>query len=309
MATPATAAAFTQIDMDFSEYCRRGDGKRLMQLLAQGANVNCRDEHYGWTPLHHAAREGFLDIVKVLIHKGAEVNAKDSMGQTPLHRAAQRGHKKCVNLLLFAGADPVIRDSLDQTPAVVAKAERQDEVFLLLLKAEHKREKELLEERRKAEKLEEKQRKRERKEQERLEKLGRQGSARGMRKNRSLSMDDGLQHSKDNGAVSPSSPASPVGSATSESTTMVGGHMSMTGIPSSRSSGSVSELGVSEKEKKRRSFGAELFSKKKGGEEDDDGHHDLPVPSSSLPKSSKALSSGDKGDQWLGYINGEVEHL
>lgn len=42
----------------------------------------------GWSPLHRAARKGYLDIVKLLIQAGADVNSIDNEGATPLDHAA-----------------------------------------------------------------------------------------------------------------------------------------------------------------------------------------------------------------------------
>ena len=293
----AKAAPLSQLDMDFNEYCRRGDGKRVIQLLGQGVNVNCRDEHYGWTPLHNAAREGYNDIMKVLIHKGADVNARDFMGQTPLHRAAQRGHKKAVNFLMFAGADPVIQDNLEQNPSDVAKSERHEEVFLLLLKATHKRERELLEERRKNEKLQEKLRKKEKKEQEKQEKQEMKqemkqkqsprfsgslmGGLKGKRmlKARSISMEGGLQHFQtraEAGGV-----AGTIALASSSAETDLGG-------------------------KKRLSAAFDAFTSRDKVVMSDDGSS---THSRTPPKLIRSNSTSDKGDLWMSYINGTTEDL
>jgi ankyrin repeat protein len=45
-------------------------------LLSRGANVNSKQEHDGSTPLHMAALEGHLAMVKLLVENGADVNAK-----------------------------------------------------------------------------------------------------------------------------------------------------------------------------------------------------------------------------------------
>lgn len=44
------------------------------------------------TALHWAAADGHLDIVRLLIQRGAEINATHVAGYTALHEAAQRGH-------------------------------------------------------------------------------------------------------------------------------------------------------------------------------------------------------------------------
>jgi ankyrin repeat protein len=58
--------------------------KKLM--VAQNFDVNATDEA-GDTILHHAAGKGKRDIVRYVIEKGANVNAKNNTGSTPLHKA------------------------------------------------------------------------------------------------------------------------------------------------------------------------------------------------------------------------------
>jgi ankyrin repeat protein len=50
-----------------------GDVTRATSLL-QSTNANIRDES-GFTPLHYACRAGKLEICKLLVSKGADVNA------------------------------------------------------------------------------------------------------------------------------------------------------------------------------------------------------------------------------------------
>ena len=59
----------------------------------------------GMTCLMMAAANGHLAICRLLIDKGAQVEAKDSIGWTPLHLAALRGHVEIVRLLCDHGAD------------------------------------------------------------------------------------------------------------------------------------------------------------------------------------------------------------
>jgi uncharacterized caspase-like protein len=53
----------------------------------------------GCIPLHLAANEGYLDIVKYLISHGADVNARNNEDDTALRLAEKRGHKEIVTLL------------------------------------------------------------------------------------------------------------------------------------------------------------------------------------------------------------------
>jgi len=57
-------------------------------LLQKGASVTAKAK-YGETPLHCAVRAGAIEIAELLIDWGADVNAQRRDGETPLHRAAR----------------------------------------------------------------------------------------------------------------------------------------------------------------------------------------------------------------------------
>ncbi|MBA4418923.1 MAG: hypothetical protein C0392_13605 [Syntrophus sp. (in: bacteria)] len=46
----------------------------------------------------HAAWFGHIDVMRILIDKGADVNAKSSTGDTALIRASKYGHPDVVNI-------------------------------------------------------------------------------------------------------------------------------------------------------------------------------------------------------------------
>jgi uncharacterized protein len=76
-------------------------------LLARGADVDAHGT--GWmtgTALHSAVSAGDPDAVRALIEAGAELDARQSGGHTPLHGAAHGGRAEVVRELLAAGADP-----------------------------------------------------------------------------------------------------------------------------------------------------------------------------------------------------------
>jgi hypothetical protein len=77
--------------------------KRLLSI--RNINVNVKDDWNGSTPLHYTALNGLIEIARLLLQNGAEVNAKDSDGETPLHLAAFQGHVDILHLLVENGAD------------------------------------------------------------------------------------------------------------------------------------------------------------------------------------------------------------
>ena len=65
-----------------------GNVEAVKQHLADGADVNVKDEARGLTPLHFATQHGQKEIVELLIADGADVNAKMNNGMTPLDCSA-----------------------------------------------------------------------------------------------------------------------------------------------------------------------------------------------------------------------------
>ncbi len=65
----------------------------------------------GWTCLMAAACNGHLAICRLLLDKGAQVEAKNINGGTPLHYAANQGHVEIVRLLCDLGANVEARDN------------------------------------------------------------------------------------------------------------------------------------------------------------------------------------------------------
>ncbi|GAB4509292.1 MAG: hypothetical protein Tsb0020_25740 [Haliangiales bacterium] len=72
-------------------------------LLANGADPNA-PEPDGSTALHAAASRGSVDIVEMLIRKGARVDARDRHGRDPLALAEHAGHRAVSALLRDPGA-------------------------------------------------------------------------------------------------------------------------------------------------------------------------------------------------------------
>ena len=77
-------------------------------LLDRKANVEHRAKT-GLTPLMEAASGGYVDVGRVLLDKGADVNAPPvpSSRDTALTIAADKGHYRFVELLLSRGAQVI----------------------------------------------------------------------------------------------------------------------------------------------------------------------------------------------------------
>ncbi|KAI3352399.1 hypothetical protein L3Q82_005359 [Scortum barcoo] len=68
-------------------------------LLQQGADPNVADRRTGATPLHDAARTGFLDTVRLLVQYEADPQARDYSDCRPVDLARMHGHTEVVNFL------------------------------------------------------------------------------------------------------------------------------------------------------------------------------------------------------------------
>ncbi|KAL3199662.1 hypothetical protein MRX96_001414 [Rhipicephalus microplus] len=75
---------------DAFDWTKEGCLERLAECL-NTLSVHERDEQ-GMCMLHWACDRGHLEIVELLLDKGADPEAKDEEGQTPLHYASSCGH-------------------------------------------------------------------------------------------------------------------------------------------------------------------------------------------------------------------------
>lgn len=86
----------------------------------------------GATSLHIAARNGNVQIAKILIDNGANVNAIDNEGWTPLMRATTSGNSELVGMLLDHGADASKVNSVGETAIIQAASSGCDECLNIL---------------------------------------------------------------------------------------------------------------------------------------------------------------------------------
>lgn len=107
----------------------------MQVLLAMNANVEDRGSKGDCTPLIEAASNGFLDIVKLLLQHGANVNAQSSAGNTALHRSSGSGYDDVVELLIQHNADLEHQNENGHTPLMDAASNGHVKVAKLLLDA------------------------------------------------------------------------------------------------------------------------------------------------------------------------------
>lgn len=98
-------------------------------LLDAGADINAMDIKSGQSPLMHAVENNKAGMVHFLIENGCEVNSQSYSGNTALHSACGRGQVDTVRLLLKSGADSSLKNYHNDTPVMVAKNKKIADVL------------------------------------------------------------------------------------------------------------------------------------------------------------------------------------
>jgi ankyrin repeat protein len=82
-----------------------GDIATVQKLLGEGADVDQASDKGGYTALINSSSNGHIEVARLLLARGANVNAATCLGDTSLILAASIGHVEIVRLLLENGAD------------------------------------------------------------------------------------------------------------------------------------------------------------------------------------------------------------
>jgi len=110
----------------------KGHADWSQRLIDHGASI----VKHGWSPIHYAATGPDTAVVKLLLDKGAPIDARSPNGSTPLMMAAQYGAETSVDLLLQRGADPRLRNDRGLSAVDFAKLAKRD---ALAARLEHAR--------------------------------------------------------------------------------------------------------------------------------------------------------------------------
>lgn len=123
------APAQTKADQ-LQDAARKGDAATVKKLLDEGVDVNTKFR-YGATALFYACDHGHVDVVKVLLDKGADLAIKDTFyGFTPLMLAvspAQKRrpeHTEIAKLLIAKGSpgkEAALSGAIEEGDASLAK--------------------------------------------------------------------------------------------------------------------------------------------------------------------------------------------
>lgn len=114
--------------ISLSSAIRTGDINKAMELINAGADVN--QVTSGDTPLRMAIMTKKVDILKLLIKKGADIEQRNSRGVTPLFVVED---PDIARILLDAGADVNARDNYGNTVLLAHSYGPEDELFDLFL--------------------------------------------------------------------------------------------------------------------------------------------------------------------------------
>lgn len=103
---------------------------RINSLGDQGLGEDRRERHVFFrlheTPSPEEVENEVLEIVKLGLASGADVNAADGIANTALHTAAGNGMTRVIELLVNSGAKLDAKNKRGQTPLAVAQAPRRN---------------------------------------------------------------------------------------------------------------------------------------------------------------------------------------
>lgn len=109
----------------------------VKQFLSLGADINSVSEDRGYTPVMDAVWRGNLEITKLLVKKGAELNTINKEGQTNLVLAVGADKNDICKVLVEHGADPDIKDQMGMSAYGYATLFRKEKL-IEILKPYHK---------------------------------------------------------------------------------------------------------------------------------------------------------------------------
>jgi ankyrin repeat protein len=124
---------YKQINNLLFPACEKGHLEIVKLLIKKGANVNLYNNRLKRTLLHYACLYNHYEIVKFLIQKGADINCEDIHNDTPLHVACCKSDLNIVKLLIEKGASLYKKNLFGQTPLHISSFHSQIEITKYLI--------------------------------------------------------------------------------------------------------------------------------------------------------------------------------
>jgi ankyrin repeat protein len=122
-----THSAFAQ-NAEIHKAAYNGDINKVRELLQKGVKPDERDS-FGGTALHAAMFQKNMQIVKLLLQNGFNINAQGTQnGYAPLHDAVWANNLEAAKLLLDEGAKTNLKGKDGLTPFGKAKNEGKTEI-------------------------------------------------------------------------------------------------------------------------------------------------------------------------------------
>jgi ankyrin repeat protein len=116
---------------DIWQAVNQGDSGEVKRFIEEGADVNDRDQ-YGNRLIGYACELQVMDLVELLLERGANPNFGHDRRKAPLHIAAFKGDAKLASLLLKHRARVNIVDKYGRTPLDIAEDKGYKEVSAVL---------------------------------------------------------------------------------------------------------------------------------------------------------------------------------
>ena len=103
-----TSASGAIFENELVRSCEQGNSLQVKSLAVLGVDLHAQFKqgpYSGFTAIHVAAAHGHVDVAKILLSCGADIEAETaSKGRRPLHLAARNGHVSMAKLLIREGA-------------------------------------------------------------------------------------------------------------------------------------------------------------------------------------------------------------